>query len=297
MPHTRSRRRSPYRVLRSEAPSTVAVLATEHDFAVMRGYRTFTFEDYTAYLRHVHALLDSLEAQGIHARVAPFDPYRFAAYCAMDGLDPDASLSRTSYTAEIAGTGLTVQYRGQPCDELLSLLRAHRWQDAAPAEPAAGPPAESGPCEAGEAAFHTAADALDALLAALGPGTHHIVCSVDGPGTPLLGVLQAVAETNGEWGVDESAVLLFCSVLAAGLATGSPGGLVTRTTPSCGAGRRPRETVRGWSLQRGWLAPLTEGEVFSAYCTHMETGDPVPPEPGVDYGAGLPLARPEREGG
>lgn len=294
MPHTRSHRRRPYRILRSETPSTVAVLTTEQDFTAMRGYRTFIFDDFTAYLRHMDQLLRSLDAQGVHTRVAPFDPDRFVAYCLEDGLEPDASLSRAGYTADIAGTGLTVPYQGQTCDELLPLLRAHRTREAAWHESArllADIDRTAGPCGAGETAFHTAADAVEALLAALGPGTHHVVCSVDGPQQPLLAVLHAVTKADGTWELDDSAALLFCSVLAAGLATGSPGGLVTRTTPLRRESRTASETVRGWCLQRGWLAPLTEGEVFSAYCTHAETGDPVPPEPGVDYGAGIPLPR------
>lgn len=293
MPHTRSRRRRPYRVLRSETPSTVAVLTTEQDFAAMRGYRTFTFDDYAAYLRHVHQLLRSLEAQGVHTRVAPFDPDGFAAYCRADGLEPDASWSRTSYTADIAGTGLTVPYDGQTCDELLPLLHALRSREAAWREASrilADADGAHGPGGADEAAFHTAADAVDALLAALGTGTHHAVCNVDGPRGPLLAVLHAVTRPDGTWDVDESALLLFCSVLAAGLAGGSPGGLVTRTTVST-ASHVSRETVRGWCLQHGWLTPLTEGEVFSAYCTHAGTGDPLPPEPGVEYAAGIPLPR------
>ncbi len=300
MAHTRSRRRRTYRALRSEAPSTVAVLATEQDFAAMRGYRTFTFDDYGAYLRRVHELLRSLDAQGVATRVAHFDPERFAAYCAQDGLDPDASVSRTCYTAEIAGAGLTVPYEGQSCDELLPVLRVHRTREAAGHESARLladiDRARGHTCGGGEGAFHTAAEAVDALLGALGAGTHHLVCSVDGPREPLLAVLHADTGADGVWHIDESAVLLFCAVLATGLANGSPGGLVARTTSPDHRGRQGRETVRGWRLQHGWLAPLTEGEVFSAYCTHADTGGPIPPEPGVEYGAGIPLARPARSG-
>jgi hypothetical protein len=286
MGHTRSRRRHPYRVLRTETPSTVAVLTTEQDFAVMRGYRTFTFADYAAYLRHVQELLRSLDGQGLHTRVAPFDPDHFAAYCAEDGLEPDASASRTCYTAEVAGTGPTVPYTGQSCDELLPLLRAWRTREAAWREAAQilGP--------SGEAAFQAATEAVDALVQALGPGTHHLVCSVDGPRTPLLAVLRARTNPGGAPDLDRTALPLFCAVLAAGLATGSPGGLVTRTTPTSCRDARERETVRGWRLHQGWLAPLTEGQVFSAYCTHAETGEPIAPEPDVDYAAGLPLPRP-----
>ncbi|EST37130.1 hypothetical protein N566_14625 [Streptomycetaceae bacterium MP113-05] len=300
MPHTRSRKRRPYRVLRTETPGTVAVLATEADFAAMRGYRTFAFDDYGAYLRHVQELLSSLAGQGLHSRVAPFDPHRFAAYCAEFGLEPDAPLSRTRYTAEIAGNGPTVPYDGQDCAELLPPLRARRARDAvwnevtrilndadAPTRRTLAP----GPqYKSGDAALHTAAAALDALLGALGPGTHHLVCSVDGPSAPLLAVLHTTTTADGSWELTEADVLLFCSVLAAGLVTRSPGGLVVRTTPPGDLSGRTAETVRGWCLHSGWLVPLTEAQVFSAYCTDAETGDPVPPETGVEYAAGIPLA-------
>jgi hypothetical protein len=284
MAHTRSRRRRHHHALRTETPSTVAVLTTEADFAAMRGYRSFTFDDYAAYLHHIQTLLRSLSGQGLHTRVAPFDPDRFAAYCVEDGIDPDAPGSRTRYIAEIAGTGLTVPYDGQDCDDLLPLLRAWRTREAVWDE--------ADRILGGEdTALHTAAEALDALLTALGAGTHHLVCSIDGPRAPLLAVLHTDTTADGTWQLPESDVLLFCSVLAAGLAAGSPGGLVTRTTPPGRRCERPRETVRGWCLQRGWLAPLTEAQVFSAYCTHAETGEPVPPEPGVEYAPGLPLPR------
>ncbi|THA23458.1 hypothetical protein E4198_00730 [Streptomyces sp. RKND-216] len=287
MSHTRSRRRRRHQALCTETPSTVAVLTTETDFTAMRGYRSFAFDDYAAYLQQVQALLRHLSGQGLHTRVAPFDPDRFAAYCLRDGLDPDAPVSRTRYTAEIAGTGLTVPYDGQPCDDLLPLLRAWRARDAVWDEADRVLDTLGG----GEASLHTAAEALDSLLTALGAGTHHLVCSVDTPRAPLLAVLHTDTAADGTWELAESDVLLFCSVLAAGLATGSPGGLVTRTTSPACRGDRPSETVRGWCLHRGWLAPLTEAQVFSAYCTHAETGEPVPPEPGVTYAAGVPLSR------
>lgn len=301
MAHTRRRRRNAYRALRGETPSTVAVLTTETDFAAMRGYSSFTFDDYAAYLRHVHELLNSLAAQGVHTRVAHFDPARYATYCAEDSLDPDAAASRTLYNAEVAGSGITLPYRGQSCDELLPLLRAHRTREAAWEESsrllAVADRGKDPSRGTGGEALDTAACAVDALLAVLEPGTHHLVCSVDGPATPLLAVLHADTARSRPPELDESEVLLLCAVLAAGLVTRSPGGLVTRTTgPSGGSGSRGPEVVRGWCLQRGWLAPLTAGQVFAAYCTHAETGEPLPPEHGVEYSAGIPLPRPERSG-
>jgi hypothetical protein len=60
--------------------------------------------------------------------------------------------------------------------------------------------------------------------------------------------------------------------------------VVLRTT---GSGAPDR--VHGWRLHRGRLAPLTTAEVFNAYCTDAETGEPIGPESGVDYRTGFDL--------
>ena len=65
------------RTLRREAPSTVGLLADAQDFAAMRHYRTFTFDDHTVYLQQVESLLKTLTAQGVHTTVALFDPEDF----------------------------------------------------------------------------------------------------------------------------------------------------------------------------------------------------------------------------
>ncbi len=101
------KRRTPHgttlrRLLRREAPSTVGLLADEQDFAAMRRYRTFPFDDHTTYLHQVETLLKSLTAQGIHTTVALFDPEEYAEFCAESGLDADTGACRSRFTAEIA---------------------------------------------------------------------------------------------------------------------------------------------------------------------------------------------------
>jgi hypothetical protein len=80
----------------------------------------------------------------------------------------------------------------------------------------------------------------------------------------------------------------FVTVLAAGIALEGAGGVVLRTsnpgTP---------DHLHGWRLHQGRLDPLTAGEVFSAYCTDAATGDPLSPEPGVEYCAGFPVTNGE----
>ncbi|MCC3779042.1 hypothetical protein [Streptomyces sp. UNOB3_S3] len=273
------------RRLRHETPSTVAVLADETDFAAMRRYRSFRFDDHTGYLRQVDGLLRALAAQGTHISLALFDPIAYEEYCADTRLDPDTPTSRTRYTADVAAAGARLTYDGRPLTRLLpDLVRAaeHQatWEYASAL-------LELEPGEdTGRAAFARASKILRRIVETAGDGRHHLVCSVSTPddaNTPLVAVVEAERH-DGALRLGESAALLFCTVLAAGIALGSPGGVVLRTT-------RPGEpeTVRGWCLDGDGLRPLTAGEVFAAYCTDAGTGEPVPPEPGVEYLAGVRL--------
>lgn len=289
-PGTGSRRtaRASRRALRREVPSTVALLAADGDFTAMRGYRSFAFDDHADYLRQMHAVLRSLQAEGTHVSVVLFDPGEFADYCADTGQDPDTPASRTRYTAEVAAGGVTVPYQGQPVDQLVTRLvtETHRrtaWEDATDVLAKA----TSDPNKV----FDRASLALMSLLEALGGGAHHLVCSVPVDDTPLVAVLHARCDGTGTVHVAEADALVFCTVLAAGIATDSPGGLVARS--STGAEDHP-DRLRGWTLRDGWLQPLTEAEVFNAYCTDARTGEPVPPEPGVQYRAGLVIPPPGR---
>ncbi|MGW4108634.1 hypothetical protein ACWEGV_37590, partial [Streptomyces sp. NPDC004976] len=85
-------------------------------------------------------------------------------------------------------------------------------------------------------------------------------------------------DISGQVELDRSEALEFTTVLALGLATASPGGLVMRTS-------RPGtpDRVHGWRLRAYGLEPLTAGEVFDAYCTDAESGDLIAPESNVDY--------------
>ena len=78
--------------------------------------------------------------------------------------------------------------------------------------------------------------------------------------------------------IDETEALEFTTVLAVGLATANPGGLVMRTsTPGA------PDRIHGWRIRGHGLVSLTAGEVFDAYCTDTETGEIIPPESNVDY--------------
>ncbi|MBW1600298.1 hypothetical protein HPT28_25340 [Streptomyces sp. JJ38] len=283
-------RRAERRALRREAASTVAVLARARDFAAMRRYRSFPHRDHAGYLRSVHDLLRSLRGQGVHARVALFEPSGFRRFCAAAGLDADTSRSRARYTAEVAATGPSLSYDGEPVRELLSrLLNGADVADTARRPTALGR-RHLEPTLCAEA-DHRARSALAHVLTAAGAGEHHLVCSVTpptpNPALPLVAALPLSGDSPGPGDEsDETPTRLFTVVLAAGLGTGSAGGVVLRTT------RGGHQTVRGWRLANGWLQPLTEAEVFTAYCTDPATGEPVPPEPGVAYRPGFPLPPP-----
>ncbi|MFD4919572.1 hypothetical protein ACFWNR_41015 [Streptomyces virginiae] len=281
------------RLLRREVPGTVGLLADAGDFAAMRGYRSFTFDDHQDYLHHVDGLLRSLAAQGIHTTVALFDPEEYAEFCGETGLDPDTVEARARFTAELAGSGALLPYSGQPIDELVPLLvdeavRQATW------EYATGVLAEVGHCadcgeDIGHASFDRATDALKRLVAGAGPGHHHFVCSIPTEAQQLVAVLHAdtTDDPDAPPRVDAREGLDFVTVLAAGLALGGPGGLVVRTT-----GQGGRDRVHGWRLDRGRLTVLSAAAVFNAYCTDADTGDPVAPESGVEYCPGYEVDAP-----
>ncbi|MFC3571845.1 hypothetical protein ACFOZ0_00760 [Streptomyces yaanensis] len=270
------------RVLRREIAGTIGLLTDDHDFTAMRRYRTFSFDDHTAYLQQVETLLRTLAAQGRHTTVALFDPQEYAEFCADSGLEPDAPSSRTRFTAELAATGPTVPYEGQPLAELVpdlvdEAVRHATWQYATTVLAHLGDCAACGE-DIGRAAFAHASRLLTRILDTASPGHRHLVCSVTAAPETLVAVLHADADPDGTTSLDETEALEFTTVLALGIATHGVGGLVMRTTAPDTSDR-----VYGWRLRGERLEPLTAGEVFDAYCTDVESGDLVSPESGVDY--------------
>ncbi|MFE2499625.1 hypothetical protein ACFXKX_34930 [Streptomyces scopuliridis] len=315
--HSEHTFRTARRGLRREVPSTVGLLADEQDFTAMRRYRTFTFDDHATYLRQIDGLLKSLASQGVHTTVALFDPEEYAEFCAESGLDPDTADSRGRFTARIPGSGAAIAYTGQPIDSLVPQListavRRATWEYATTLLADLGECADCGQ-DIGRAAFDRASHLLFRLLEGAGSGTHHLVCSIPAVDEQLLAVLHTehpgspeipdrgpespdnrrdgpdgLDGPGGPGGafarLDPSRATEFVTVLAVGIALESAGGVVLRTTRADDPDR-----LHGWRLQRGSLVPLTVGEVFSAYCTDADTGEPVSPESGVEYCAGFDL--------
>ncbi|GGW51431.1 hypothetical protein GCM10010503_30590 [Streptomyces lucensis JCM 4490] len=270
------------RVLHREIAGTIGLLTDEHDFRSMRRYRSFTFDDHATYLQQVEAVLRARAAEGALTTIALFDPEDYAAYCAGTGLDPEAPASRTRFTAELAATGPTIPYDGRPLATLLpdlvdEAVRQATWEYATTLLTRLGPCPTCGE-DIGRAAFTRASDLVVRILDAAPPGDRHLVCSVSGAPDTLVSVLHGDQDAHGATRLDEAEALEFTSVLALGLATRSPGGLVMRTSAPGTA-----DQVCGWRLRAGGLEPLTASEVFDAYCTDPESGDLVSPEPDVDY--------------
>ncbi|MEU9631251.1 hypothetical protein AB0D89_31225 [Streptomyces luteogriseus] len=279
MAHTDNR--TMRRVLHREIAGTIGLVTDEHDFRAMRRYRTFTFADHETYLKQVESLLRTRALQGSHTTVALFDPEEYAEFCTHKGLDPDNPASRTRFTAQIAATGPTLPYDGRPLAELVPALvdeavRKATWEYATTLLARLGACTSCGE-DLGRAAFTRAAGLLVRILDTAPPGDRHLVCSVTGPPETLIAALH-IADDGAALELDETEALEFTTVLALGLATESPGGLVIRAT----APDTP-DRVYGWRMRAYGLEPLTAGEVFDAYCTDIESGDLISPESNVDY--------------
>jgi hypothetical protein len=279
MTHTDNRTKR--RVLHREIAGTIGLLTDDHDFRTMRRYRSFTFDDHATYLKHVEGLLRARALQGSHTTVALFDPEEYAEFCTRKDLDPDTPSSRSRFTAQIAATGPTLPYDGRPLADLLPALvdeavRQATWEYATTLLARLGACTSCGE-DIGRAAFTRAAELLVRILDTAPPGDRHLVCSVTGPPETLVAALH-ITDDGAALELDETEALEFTTVLALGLATESPGGLVIRAT----APGTP-DRVYGWRMRSYGLEPLTAGEVFDAYCTDVESGDLISPESNVDY--------------
>ncbi|WP_306324264.1 MULTISPECIES: hypothetical protein [unclassified Streptomyces] len=277
-----SRTTSMRRVLRREVAGTIGLLADEQDFAAMRRYRSFTFDDHTTYLRQVEGLLKTLAAAGGHTTVTLFDPSEFAEFCTAEGLDPDSSTSRTRFTAELAATGPGIAYQGQPLADLVPELveeavRQATWDYATSVLSRTGPCAACGQ-DIGRMAFARASFLVARVIDAIGEGAHHWVCSVLTDRESLHAVLRIDAGEPGTVRVDESAAMEVTAVLALAIVTRRASAVIVR---SVATGEEAR--VYGWHLKEEALQPIPAGRVFDAYCTDADSGELSAPEPGVNY--------------
>ncbi|MEU5436495.1 hypothetical protein AB0G73_24380 [Streptomyces sp. NPDC020719] len=137
-------------------------------------------------------------------------------------------------------------------------------------------------------ALRRATTAVARLLAVLGTGQQHLVCS-DGRAAAITTVDVVLCGEEMTLHHTAADTWALARVLARALTSQGGGGLVVRTS----ATQDTAERVRGWRVRDGWLTPLTAAQVFSAYCTDAVTGDPLSPERGIEYCPGLPIPSPE----
>lgn len=277
--------------LQAEAATIVGLLLDPVDFHAMRRLTSFPFDDYSAYIHHVEDLLRTNASQGRHTIVALFDPEDYASFCSERSLDPADTANRAYYTATEAASAAHIVYKGQDLQELTSALTDlavdhATWEFASSFLLSLGNCADCGH-DIGRAAHATARGLLAALLRQVeANSTVHLICSVAVEHQALTAQFHVKREPGeGLTGADDVEALRFATLLAVGLATGGPGGVMMRVTPS---DANAPERIHGWRIHHR-LEPLTAGEVFDAYCTNRNTGDLIAPESGVDYCAGFDL--------
>lgn len=278
------------RRMRKEVGTVVALLATPDDFDTMREhYRSFRFTDYYDYLNDQQILLDSLmETSG--AYVTLFDPVAFVVFCAREGLEPDSPSSRSRYATGAAVHEVRLPYEGDELGDVLDDLQEalEKRLDLEKAVRIIGLSSQDGMPP--YAFLDRARAAVGGLLHGLGAGTHHLVCSVTHETGPLMAILHVTCSDDGAPHVSGDEALAFTVHVAAGLRSGGAAGIVARTSAT---EADAHEVVRGWTISESWLRPLTEAQVFAAYCTDADTGEPIPPEHGVEYASAYPVALPE----
>lgn len=121
---------------------------------------------------------------------------------------------------------------------------------------------------------------LSSLLGGL-PDRHHILTLHTGEPASTSIVLH-----TGGWDIEHPAVVERLSTI---LATGRSAGVVLRsftgrTSHTLPDGLEvPVKVVRGWRAADHTLHPLDEAEMFDAHCTDAASGEPLPPERGVEF--------------
>ena len=240
------------RRLRREVPSTAAVLADEQDFRAMRRYRTFTFDDHRSYLRQMEDLLQHPRLPGRAHHRRPLRPGRLRGVLRRHSPStPTAPTAAAATPPNSPAPAPTLTYQGQPLDRAAPAARRR-----------SRPPGHLGvrlrrprprrrlrrSCgeDIGHAAFDRATHALQQLLeAARQPAPTTSSAAPSRPEIrPAGGPARHRARRTPATGSPNRTALVFCTVLAAGLALRSPGGLVFRTTPGHDT---TGDRVHGWS--------------------------------------------------
>lgn len=110
------------------------------------------------------------------------------------------------------------------------------------------------------------------------PGERHVLTLHTG-----YAMSTAITHHEGTFEVEHPVVV---ERLHGAVLSGAQAALILRTFPTRtepNTTHIPLEQVRGWRLDRGLLHPLDEAQMFDAHCTDSASGEPIPPEPGVEY--------------
>ncbi len=128
-----------------------------------------------------------------------------------------------------------------------------------------------------------AAALLMGLFRAVEDGCHTLILVTSANGSDI-GIAVPFHVEGEQFDADPEDALDAMTVLRLAATVG--GSAVVRTHFANEASR-----VCGWKLVEFYAVPLSAAEVFNAYCTDPRTGEPIPPEWGVDHVA-APTVRP-----
>jgi hypothetical protein len=262
----------------------MALLLDELDLATMTAsYPSFEFDDYDQYLAACEQTMRSLLGAGHRVMIGSFIPAEYSEYCQAEQLPPDSATSRARYAMAVCEEDEPFPYRGEPIADLVASL-AHRQQLRTLSIRTMDllDPLPHGVVL--EAEGYTA-DLLGWLSTHIGPGSHIFTCHVgDGTHDPLEVVAEVAFGKNAMRAVSMEFMVLSL-LLSFARAARAAGSVVMRsftssTDPDSGW---PVKIVQGWAIVEGVLRPLTATEIMTASRTDARTGDPLPPEPAVEY--------------
>ncbi|MDH6144977.1 hypothetical protein P3T35_007027 [Kitasatospora sp. GP30] len=238
------------------AAVAVALVADAMDYGRLRAVGLCGPADYGRYLREAERQLRGIDGQGVAVHLRVLEPVDYLDYCMVRGLRPGAPAAQVAYAADPQLAGEPFVYAGQRMAQLLPALvddhLARVRLTVALAELAGRPGAR--------AAVRVAERLYDDLLSGLGEGCHRLLLRWARAEQRQVAEHEARV-AGGRRVAGERQAEAFRALLAAGLASGARGELLTASTGPARSRAAPRHTVRGWRLACGGLAPLAVEEL------------------------------------
>ncbi|MCC9309714.1 hypothetical protein LN042_21995 [Kitasatospora sp. RB6PN24] len=238
------------------AAVAVALVADATDYGRLRAVGLPGPADFGRYLREAERQLRGIDGHGVAVHLRVLEPVDYLDYCRVRGLRPGAPAARVAYAADPQLAGEPFVYAGQRMAQLLPALvddhLARARLTVALAELAELPGAR--------AAVGAAERLDDELLDGLGEGCHRLLLRWV-RAERRQAAEQEVRVAGGRRAGGGRQAEAFRALLAAGLASGARGELLTVSTGPARSRAAPRHTVRGWRLACGGLAPLAAEEL------------------------------------